>query len=67
MPKLIVDHNHTGKLIVHQPKLLGKVSKNKIGDICLQWAWTYTRSTKHNKHQVILMHAHYMKEAMQLK
>jgi hypothetical protein len=55
--KLIVNHYHKGKLIVSQSKSLGKVRKNKTGDICQQWACKYTRKTKHYKHQVILMHA----------
>jgi hypothetical protein len=32
MPKLTVNHNHKGKLIVDQSKFLGKVCKNKTGD-----------------------------------
>jgi hypothetical protein len=45
------------KLTVNQSKSLGKVCKNKTGDIYQQWACKYTRKTEHCKHQVILMHA----------
>jgi hypothetical protein len=55
MPKLILSHNHKGKFMDNHNKFLGKVSKLEI--ICQQRACTDTRSTKHNKHQLILMHA----------
>jgi hypothetical protein len=55
MPKLTVNHNHKAKLT--RASFLEKYVKTKLEIICQQWACKDTRSTKHSKHQFILMHA----------
>jgi hypothetical protein len=49
MTKLVINHNHKGKLIINQSKLLGKLCK-KSGDIHQQWACTYARKTEQSAH-----------------